>query len=87
MSSCLSCCSLTCVGNHCREAGAVGSLVALLQPGQELPSDLLKAVLTLLLGLAHNQASCDAVQQANGIPRIIKLLEYAADAQVRACHV
>lgn len=87
MSSCLSCCSLICVGNHCREAGAVGSLVALLQPGQELPSDLLKAVLTLLLGLAHNQASCDAVQQANGIPRIIKLLEYAADDQVRACNV
>ena len=56
--------------------------MALLQPSQELPSDLLRAVLTLLLGLAHNQASCDAVQQANGIPRIIKLLEYAADDQV-----
>ncbi len=61
--------------------------MALLQPGQELPSDLLKAVLTLLLGLARDQASCDAVQQANGIPRIIKLLEYAADDQVRARNV
>ena len=29
----------------CREAGAVASLVALLQPSQELPSNLLKAVL------------------------------------------
>lgn len=75
MVACEPCCT------QIREAGAVGSLVALLQPGQELPSDLLKAVLTLLLGLAHNQASCDAVQQANGIPRIIKLLEYAADDQ------
>ncbi len=66
----------------CREAGAVSSLVALLQPGQELPSDLLKAVLKVLLGLAHDQASCEAVQKASGIPRIIKLLEYAKDEQV-----
>ena len=61
----------------------MGSLVALLQPGQELPADLLKAVLAVLLGLAHDRASCDAVQQASGIPRIIKLLEYAGDEQVR----
>lgn len=64
-----------------REAGAVSSLVALLQSNQELPSDLLKAVLKVLLGLAHEQASCEAIQQANGIPRIIKLLEYAKDDQ------
>ena len=63
----------------------MGSLVALLQPGQELPADLLKAVLAVLLGLAHDQASCDAVQQANGLPKIIKLLEYAGDEQVRVC--
>lgn len=61
----------------------MGSLVALLQPGQELPADLLKAVLAVLLGLAHDRASCDAVQQASGIPKIIKLLEYAGDEQVR----
>lgn len=43
---------------------------------------MLKAVLKVLLGLAHEQASCEAIQQANGIPRIIKLLEYAKDDQV-----
>ena len=66
-----------------RDAGAISSLVALLQPGVELPSDLLKAVLKVLLGLAHDELSCEAIQQANGIPRIIKLLEYAKDEQVR----
>ena len=66
-----------------RDAGAISSLVALLQPGVELPSDLLKAVLKVLLGLAHDELSCEAIQQASGIPRIIKLLEYAKDDQVR----
>ena len=67
----------------CREAGAIGGLAALLQPGTELPSDLLQAVLKLLQGLAHDEASCEAIQQASAIPRIIKLLEYAKDEQVR----
>ena len=66
-----------------RDAGAISSLVALLQPGVELPSDLLKAVLKLLLGLAHDELSCEAIQQASGVARIIKLLEYAKDDQVR----
>ena len=66
-----------------RDAGAISSLVALLQPGVELPSDLLKAVLKVLLGLAHDELSCEAIQQSSGIPRIIKLLEYAKDDQVR----
>lgn len=66
-----------------RDAGAISSLVALLQPGVELPSDLLKAVLKLLVGLAHDELSCEAIQQASGIPRVIKLLEYAKDDQVR----
>lgn len=57
--------------------------MALLQPGVELPSDLLKAVLKVLSGLAHDELSCEAIQQASGIPRIIKLLEYAKDDQVR----
>ena len=69
---------------YCRDAGAISSLVALLQPGVELPSDLLKAVLKVLLGLAHDELSCDAIQQASGIPRVIKLLEYAKDDQVRS---
>lgn len=72
----------TCCCICCRDAGAISSLVALLQPGVELPSDLLKAVLKVLLGLAHDELSCDAIQQASGIPRIIKLLEYAKDDQV-----
>ena len=66
-----------------RDAGAISSVVALLLPGVELPSDLLKAVLNILLGLAHDELSCEAIQQAGGIPRIIKLLEYAKDDQVR----
>ncbi|KAL3155667.1 hypothetical protein ABBQ32_012695 [Trebouxia sp. C0010 RCD-2024] len=75
MVACEPCCS------QIRDAGAISSLVALLQPGVELPSDLLKAVLKVLLGLAHDELSCDAIQQASGIPRIIKLLEYAKDDQ------
>lgn len=55
----------------------------MLQPGSELPSDLLKAVLKVLLGLAHDEISCEAIQQGSGIPRVIKLLEYAKDDQVR----
>ena len=73
---------LICEGDACREAGVMDSLVALLQPDQELPSDLLKAVLKLMLELAHDPASCEALQRANGLPRIIKLLEYARDDQV-----
>ena len=57
--------------------------MALLQPGTELPSGLLKAVLRVLLGLAHDEISCEAIQQTSGIPRIIKLLEYVKDDQVR----
>lgn len=78
------CCELTT--NHCtytcRDAGTVGSLVAVFKPGQEVSSAMLQAVLQVLLGLAVDDASRLAVQQANGLPRIIKLLDYTAEDDV-----
>ena len=62
----------------CRDAGAIGSLIALLSPGQE-SSSILQAVLTVLLGLARDETSRLAVKQASGLPRTIKLLEYTAE--------
>ena len=37
----------------------------------------------VLLGLTQDQSSSDEVQKLGGIPRIIKLLEYAKNDQVR----
>lgn len=44
---------------------------------------MLQAVLQILSGLAQDDTSRLAVQQGNGLPRIIKLLEYATGDDVR----
>lgn len=70
----------------CRDAGVVGSLVGVLKPGAEdLSSAMLQAVLKALLGLSQDDTSRLAVQQANGLPRIIKLLDYTAEDDVSTC--
>ena len=70
----------------CRDAGTISSVIALLQPGQEPSTAMLQAVLQILQGLAQDDTSRLAIQHASGLPRLIKLLEHAADDDVSPHH-